>query len=311
MFFPLFQLPFKNIAAQITNHFYVSNQKPTHKLYCTKNTESVKEQNIFKQLDYFDELLNLQNKSPLYTNNVKPLQDSQLKFYKKCVFIDRDQIFNLMYCTIDQANNSAWRLHRQTRLSASSKAHMINTRRSRNEDLAVQFVKDKKIIGKGLKYVDYGIRMEDVASKMYSDIYNTNVLKCGLVIHQKQPWMCASPDGLVICNNKIQKLLEVKCPYTCKDTMLVDKENGKLRVPYLKFDKGNNIYLKKNHSYFTQCQIQMYCTGIEECDLFVYTKQDCITVSVKRDDIFLEKLVKKMEYFYFTYYLPEITIVNI
>lgn len=278
--------------------------------YCVNNKKAsatVKEQNIFEQLDYFDELLNLQNKCSLYTNNVKPLLDSQFEFYRKHILIDRDQIFNLMYCTIEQANNSAWRLHRQTRLSASSKAHQINTRRSRNEDLAVRFIKDKQIMGKGLKYVDYGIGMEDFASKMYSNIYNKNVLKCGLVIHQKQPWMCASPDGLVVHNNKIQKLLEIKCPYTCKDTMLVDDENGKLRVPYLQYDKEKNIFLKQNHSYFTQCQIQMYCTGLEECDLFVCTKQDCITVSVKRDNLFLEKLVKKMEYFFFNYYLPEIT----
>jgi len=216
-----------------------------------------------------------------------------------------------MFSTIEQGNNSAWRLHRQTRLSASSKAHQIKTRRNRNEDLAERFVIDKKIFGKGLKYVEYGINMEDYASKKYSQVHGVHIIKCGLVVHQRQPWMCASPDGLVIHNNKVIRLLEIKCPYTCKDTQLIDKHSGKLRVPYLQYDEGKSIIsLKRSHNYFTQCQIQMYCTGLQECDLFVYTNQDCITVSIKRDNLFLENLVKKMEYFYFNYYLPVLTKVN-
>lgn len=257
-------------------------------------------------------MLNFQTNSPLFTNNLKPLHVDQFDFYSKCLHINRDQILNLMYSTIEQSNNSSWRLNRQTRLSASSKAHQINTRRNRNEQLAERFVKDKQIIGKGLKYVEYGIGMEDFAFKKYSQVYGAYVIKCGLVVHQKQPWLCASPDGLVICDDKVKKLLEIKCPFTCKDTLLINEKDGKLRVPYLYYDKDiNTINLKRNHNYFTQCQIQMYCTGLEECDLFVCTKQDCITVLVKRDNLFLEKLVKKMEYFYFNYYLPELTKVYI
>lgn len=278
-----------------------------------KNSTCNNDEIIFKQLDCYDEVLNFQTLSPLYTNNLKPMDVIQLDFYTRCVLINRDQIFNLMYATIEQGNNSIWRLNRETRLSASSKAHQIKTRRNKHEELAERFVKEKKIFGKGLKYVDYGIRMEDFASKKYSEVHCVQVIKCGLIVHQSQPWMCASPDGLVVhSNNKVKKLLEIKCPFTCKDTLLIDEDNGKIRVPYLEYDKENNtINLKQNHNYYTQCQIQMYCTGLEECDLFVYTKQDCITVLVRRDNLFLENLVKKMEYFYFNYYLPKLTKVHV
>lgn len=236
------------------------------------------------------------------------MNNNQLQFYLKNVLINRDQILHLMHSTIEQANNSSWRLQRQKRISASSKAHQINTRRSRNEDLAVRFLKDNIIKGKGLKYVEYGIGMEDFACKKYSLMHNVEVIKCGLVVHQKQPWICASPDGLIVHSNKVKKLLEIKCPYTCKDSLLIDEDNGKINVPYLLYNEAKtNIFLKRNHGYFTQCQMQMYCTGLEECDLFVCTKHDCITVPVKRDNLFLEKLVKKMEYFYFNYYLPKLT----
>lgn len=215
-----------------------------------------------------------------------------------------------MYSTIEQSNSSAWRLHRKARLSASSKAHQIKTRRNRHDDLAVKFIKNDTKSGIRLKNFKYGIAMENFALIKYSQIYNVQVIKCGLVVHQKQPWICASPDGVVIENNKIKKLLEIKCPLTCKDTFLVDEENKNLKVPYLRYDEEKHICLKQNHTYFTQCQIQMYCTGLEECDLFVYTKQDCITVPIKRDNIFLEMLVKKMEHFYYNYYLPELTQVD-
>ncbi|XP_050436964.1 uncharacterized protein LOC126843455 isoform X1 [Adelges cooleyi] len=307
--------PFKYFTAHFTKKCNDSQLdfKKINNIVKKKNAITCKEKNkiddtIFNQLNAYDELLNLQRLRTCYTDNLKPIECKQLEFYKNNVDVNRDKILNTMYSTVDQANNSIWRICRQTRLSASSKAHQISTRRGKNEELAMRFIQNKKITGKGLKYVSYGIGMEDFASKKYSLLHNVSVIKCGLVVHQKQPWMCASPDGLIIRDNKIEKLLEIKCPYTCKDGLLFDEENKKVNIPYLQYDKENNcILLKRNHSYFTQCQIQLYCTGLEECDLFVCTKQDCITVPIKRDDIFLEKLVKKMEFFYFNYFLPKLT----
>ncbi|XP_050537318.1 uncharacterized protein LOC126903263 isoform X1 [Daktulosphaira vitifoliae] len=282
------------------------NLQNINKSYIEKN----KNESVFQQLDIYDEILNLQHLRNYYTTNSRPLEFKQIKFYNDCIAINRDQILNLMYSTINQSNNSAWRLYRQTRISASSKAHQIKTRRARNEDLALRFIKDKKMIGKGLKYVNYGIEMEDFALKKYSLINNVQVIKCGLVIHQKQPWICASPDGIVIQNGKVEKLLEIKCPYNCKDSLLFD-EKKQINIPYLHYDKENSIIsLKKNHCYYTQCQIQLYCTGLELCDLFICTKRDCITVTIIRDELFLEKLIKKIELFYFNYFLPKLTCVN-
>jgi len=42
-------------------------------------------------------------------------------------------------------------------------------------------------------------------------MFNKEVLKSGLVINQFNPWLCASPGGLVLKNGKIDVVLEIKC----------------------------------------------------------------------------------------------------
>lgn len=81
--------------------------------------------------------------------------------------------------------------------------------------------------------------------------------------------------------------------------------NKVCNVPYLKYE-SNKIVLKSSHQYFTQCQILMFCSGLEQCDLFVYNTIEPITVTVEKNILFLEKLITRLEYFYFNFYLPNV-----
>ncbi|KAG0434040.1 hypothetical protein HPB47_019389 [Ixodes persulcatus] len=54
-----------------------------------------------------------------------------------------------------------------------------------------------------------------------------------LVISKVQGWLCCNPDGLVQAGDDYI-LLEIKCPYRCRDKPICDKE-GNLSVDYLHF----------------------------------------------------------------------------
>ena len=47
-----------------------------------------------------------------------------------------------------------------------------------------------------------------------------SISKSVLVIHESYPFMSASPDGTINCECCAHGVLEIKCPYSCRDTSL-------------------------------------------------------------------------------------------
>lgn len=70
------------------------------------------------------------------------------------------------------------------------------------------------------------------------------VIKCGLVIHIKKPWICATPDGIVIVDGTPQNVLEIKCPISFKDKDIIDPITNIPNLSYLKMIDGK-VSLKK------------------------------------------------------------------
>ena len=78
----------------------------------------------------------------------------------------------------------------------------------------------------------------------------------GIFQNSSEPWIAATPDGLV-CDISKQHggqwgTLEIKCPYTYRDSSISDIKNL--------FNKQGKI--KDTHSYYTQIQGQMGCLDV-------------------------------------------------
>lgn len=143
------------------------------------------------------------------------------------------------------------------------------------------------------------LKMKKKALQKYIDLYKHEVIDCGLVIHTLTPWLCASPDRIVVSNKISSKVLEIKCPILCQNKPIIS-ETGELNLSYLIRDSSNKIVLKKSHIYFTQCQILMYRCGLNFCDLFIYSEHfNSLLIEVNRDDIFKTNTILKIERFLF------------
>ncbi|XP_068085057.1 uncharacterized protein [Anabrus simplex] len=227
-------------------------------------------------------------------------------FLTSKVQVDTDHIIKISLDTLSQSGSPRWFQERKIRISASTKAHRIKTTRYNFDTLALAFVTESPIGRAALNNLSYGSEMESEAIECYGSSFGVRVIRCGLIIHKKQPWICGSPDGIVLRGNVADRVLEVKCPSSCKDKPIVD-ESGNVRVRYLYFDEQNNIQLKTSHMYYTQIQILMYITGLEKCDLYVYSKAQQLTIPIYQDNKYVEKYLTKMTKFYFNNYLPNIS----
>lgn len=70
----------------------------------------------------------------------------------------------------------------------------------------------------------YGIENESRAKLCYKQLFNCKVIEIGLLVSVKQPWLCASLDGIVIEDGCITKALEIKCPSSCSNQPIIDFE---------------------------------------------------------------------------------------
>lgn len=106
-----------------------------------------------------------------------------------------------------------WYDFRNQRLTASdwgtiiSGSKYINATRRKIIKKKCNKEKSKLLSGKAIQW---GVKYEEVAVKIYEDMNNTKVLEFGCLPHPRIPFLGASPDGITVNG----KMLEIKCPYS-------------------------------------------------------------------------------------------------
>ena len=91
---------------------------------------------------------------------------------------------------------------------------------------------------KGNKYTEWGVKYEEVATKLYQLRSDTKVHEFGVLHHPSYSFLGASPDGI----NEKGIMLEIKCPYSRKITGIVP------------------------HHYWIQIQLQLEVCNLDLCD---------------------------------------------
>lgn len=265
--------------------------------------------------DFYNSYLNvIICKQKLFKNNCFlkleecnfPLDFKSSEFFFYYIHVSEEEIKYIFNKTLEQSSN-VWLENRKFRISASNKAHKIKTSKTKTDEkklaLAKTLYNNKQLTGKAAVNVTYGLQTENIAFEVYSKMVNLLVIKCGLVIHIKKPWICATPDGIVIVDGTPQKVLEIKCPISFKDKDIIDPITNVPNLSYLKMIDGK-VSLKKSHIYYTQCQILMFTTGLNECDFFIFNNIKPELLLVKKDEQFLSDIIPKLEHFYYSFYLP-------
>lgn len=90
----------------------------------------------------------------------------------------------------------------------------------------------------------WGTRFEPVAKKIYENRTKCSITDVSCVQHPIHKFLGASPDGLIVCEDQKRygRLVEFKCPIS---------RVAKDEIPI---------------GYWHQMQMQMECTGIDECE---------------------------------------------
>ncbi|XP_035205350.1 LOW QUALITY PROTEIN: uncharacterized protein LOC118180357 [Stegodyphus dumicola] len=204
--------------------------------------------------------------------------------------------------TRGQSSSERWRHERSRRISSSFFKDVADRRPTTlSAALVKRIIYNDNVSTKALKY---GLANEAVALNQYKEKHmGKNIRRCGLFIDPKYPFLCTSPDGLIDEDG----LLEIKCPYTARFSADLSDFFSKPNSVGLRMDADNNLYLpKKSHKYYFQIQGQLAITERNWCDLYIWCREDAITLRIPEDKTFWISLVPKLEKFYVNCILPEL-----
>ena len=207
--------------------------------------------------------------------------------------------------TRDQAQSALWHKERATRITASKFGDgckkIAATAKFPDSDIDCSFL---KTIYKASTFqsvaTNYGIKNEIMRLHEYMTVSGNHVHKCGLVVNPSIPFLGASPDGLV-CENGVAGLVEVKCPYSCKDLSVVEATNTLSKFFLELSPVTGKFMLKKDHNYYHQVQGQLLITGLSFCDFVTYCGKSINIEHIFPDLEFMQSMYTSLFQFHYGY----------
>ena len=120
----------------------------------------------------------------------------------------------------------------------------------------------------------------------------------GLVVCLQQPWLAASPDGLINCNCHGAGVIEVKCPYKHREVKIIKAIENDTNFPLTYDENSHEFELKTSHEYYFQLQLQMFVTQRKYGIFVIFTTCDLVYVKVPINENLFEDVFPHCKLFF-------------
>lgn len=219
-------------------------------------------------------------------------------FYNKYIKMLTTQIKEIEQSTRAQSKEQLWHDMRRVRITAST---------AKNVPVRLTTAPDKFLSNHlhptfhGNAATRHGAESEELARQFLQD-QGYSIETKGLVVCPGEPWLAASPDGVI---NK-DMLLEIKSPVIGKNKSLTETlAAGNCEIKPM---ANGEYYLTCNgpKGYYMQVQLGMNCTGLRHTQLVVWNKTEHLELQVPLNQAFVQEHVARLRTFYFTHMLPKI-----
>ncbi len=120
-----------------------------------------------------------------------------------------------------------------------------------------------------------------------------SLCKSGLVNNCDYPFFGASPDGIIKCRCCGDGVLEIKCPYSCRDKLFLTKSN---ESNFFLNNSDGLLSLDVYHNYYFQAQAQLKICSASYSDFVVWQENDFFVQRINLDEPFITiALIKSIE----------------
>ena len=230
------------------------------------------------------------------------LEKALADMYDTCIVVDQNKACRLAGCA---QGSDEWAEARDVRITGS-KCYALFTHdaKGRNANWDKKLIAlEKSRMFAGNAATRYGQKSENKAMEIYEQMcVGEKVVRCGLIVPPKCPWLGFSPDGVVMRDGQPVRLVEVKSP-VCGKTMTPLEMLTQKALPFIEFD-GENGDLKRKHQYYGQVQLGMAILSVQKCDFVIYGKDGIAIMPVYRDELFIQRLLQSLHRVFFSVMLP-------
>ena len=109
---------------------------------------------------------------------------------------------------------------------------------------------------------------------------NFKLSDAGLFTDQTNPFLGASPDGMVECRCCGEGVVEIKCPYCHNQDLPHDDDDDN---SFCMINKKGVWSLKRKHMYYYQVQLQLHVCDVKYADFVVWTKSTVVIERLHKD----------------------------
>lgn len=224
--------------------------------------------------------------------------------------ITADMAANVEKHTRNQSQSKLWFQQRAGRVTASKLKAAVCTSLSQPSISLIKSVCYPECNRFASKATAWGCVHERTALEAYVSQERSKHTKfdtwiSGLVIHPSYPLMGASPDSFVECECCGKGVIEVKCPYSCKQESVNKKAAEDSRF-FLKEDLSGHLHLDVYHAHYFQVQAQLKFCCASYADFVVWTEKQLFIQRIYPDEPFITSVLKLCNTFIKTGILPEV-----
>ena len=212
-----------------------------------------------------------------------------------------------------QAQSLLWFAHRRGCITASKFSAVLHTSIASPSQSLVDSILAEKCFEAKSSSLEWGRVNEPVAGEEYLHIMQRThtefmVQAAGLFINPLYPHLGASPDGLVSCLCCGAGVIEIKCPYSLRNS---DPSTAAETSHFYLEHGAEGIMLSRNHAYYLQVQGHLVICDKLYCDFICWTTQGIHIERIKRDIALWQEIQPKLDCFFVGVLLPNIICENI
>ena len=209
--------------------------------------------------------------------------------------LSRSEVETIARSTTGQRVNPLWHRMREKRLTASSFGRALSASYHNTPTDYTKFrnsLFNPKDLSK-IPAIRWGVLHEKHAIKEYQQSTGNQVTESGIWLFP-DGYFGASPDGLIYKEDRLEGILEIKCPYKIRD--LKSNTLGQLQryLPYLVYPGG----LRKESQYYHQVQGQLFATEAEWCDFFIWAPATSLRLRIYPDEQWKLNIFPRIHNFY-------------
>ena len=221
--------------------------------------------------------------------------------------VTRSEALYLEVVTRKQSASLDWFDHRVGRITASIAYEVLHTNQDQPSSSLLKRLcssEHKKI---NTAPLEWGRTNEDTACSDYcrqqkEEHTEFSCTASGLVVNPKYPYLGATPDGWVECECCGRGIVEIKCPYTYRNTHPNAINEGTFYLQCL----SDRLKLDPKHKYYYQVQMQLSICEVNYCDFVVWTLAGMATIRIHRSEAFFNEVQPSLHAFFKNCILPEL-----